>query len=74
MPADHWRHSTPLSAVPKPHRYAPEIQVYGTVTWSFLLISEVLRSNEQQVWCLSEHLVDLPITAALSEYPKRFQR
>jgi starvation-inducible DNA-binding protein len=29
-----------------------------------LLVGEVLGSNEQQVWFLSEHLVDLPLTLA----------
>jgi starvation-inducible DNA-binding protein len=27
-----------------------------------LLVSDVLRTNEMQVWFLSEHLVDLPLT------------
>src|SRR3954464_1098666 len=29
-----------------------------------LLVSDVLRTNEMQVWFLSEHLVDLPLTRA----------
>lgn len=29
-----------------------------------LLVSEVLRTNEMQVWFLSEHLVDVPLVAA----------
>jgi starvation-inducible DNA-binding protein len=27
-----------------------------------MLVSDVLRTNEMQVWFLSEHLVDAPIT------------
>jgi len=27
-----------------------------------LLVSQVLRTNEMQVWFLSEHLVDAPLT------------
>jgi len=27
-----------------------------------LLVSDVLRRNELQVWFLSEHLVDVPLT------------
>ena len=29
-----------------------------------LLVSDVLRTNELQVWFLSEHLVDVPLTKA----------
>lgn len=29
-----------------------------------LLVSEVLRTNELQVWSLSEHLVDVPLIRA----------
>jgi len=31
-----------------------------------LLISEVLRTNELQVWFLSEHLVDVPLVRVKS--------
>lgn len=31
-----------------------------------LLVSEVLRTNELQVWFLSEHLVDVPLIRAKS--------
>jgi starvation-inducible DNA-binding protein len=29
-----------------------------------LLVSEMLRTNELQVWFLSEHLVDVPLITA----------
>jgi starvation-inducible DNA-binding protein len=29
-----------------------------------LLVSDVLRTNELQVWFLSEHLVDVPLAKA----------
>jgi starvation-inducible DNA-binding protein len=32
-----------------------------------ILVSDVLRSNELQVWFLSEHLVDVPLTKAAGE-------
>ena len=42
-------------------RRASELGDDGT---NDLLISEVLRSNELQVWFLSEHLVDVPLVKA----------
>ena len=27
-----------------------------------LLVSDVIRTNEMQVWFISEHLVDVPLT------------
>jgi len=39
-------------------RRASELQDDGT---NDLLVSEVLRTNELQVWFLSEHLVDVPL-------------
>src|SRR5439155_13692258 len=35
-------------------------------TYNDLLISEVLRTNELQVWFLSEHLVDVPLVRVKS--------
>jgi len=32
-----------------------------------LVVSEVLRTNEMQVWFLSEHLVDMPLVHAINE-------
>jgi starvation-inducible DNA-binding protein len=32
-----------------------------------LVVSEVLRTNEMQVWFLSEHLVDMPLVHAIGE-------
>jgi starvation-inducible DNA-binding protein len=42
-------------------RRASELQDDGT---NDLLVSEVLRTNELQVWFLSEHLVNVPLTEA----------
>ena len=39
-------------------RRASEIGDDGT---NDLLVSQVLRTNEMQVWFLSEHLVDIPL-------------
>jgi hypothetical protein len=30
-----------------------------------LLVSDVIRSNEKQVWFVSEHLVDVPLVKAV---------
>ena len=30
-----------------------------------LLVSEIIRQNEQQVWFLSEHLIDMPLVRAV---------
>jgi|SRR5579862_832088 len=45
----------------KQARRAVELGDDGT---NDLLVSEVLRTNELQVWFLSEHLVDVPLTRA----------
>jgi hypothetical protein len=42
-------------------RRAVELGDNGT---NDLLVSEVLRTNELQVWFLSEHLVDVPLISA----------
>jgi starvation-inducible DNA-binding protein len=42
-------------------RHADEIGDDGT---NDLLISDVIRTNEMQVWFLAEHLVDTPLTRA----------
>jgi starvation-inducible DNA-binding protein len=34
-----------------------------------LVVSEVLRTNELQVWFLSEHLVDVPLVKAVEPQP-----
>ena len=36
----------------------------GDVGTNDLLVSEVVRTNEAQVWFLSEHLVNTPLVAA----------
>jgi starvation-inducible DNA-binding protein len=43
------------------HGSAAELGDDGT---NDLLVSEVLRTNEPQVWFLSEHLVDVPLITA----------
>ncbi len=40
---------------------SPELGDDGT---SDLVVSEVFRTNELQVWFLSEHLVDVPLVKA----------
>ena len=32
---------------------------------AMLLVSEIVRRNEQQVWFLSEHLIDMPLVRAV---------
>ncbi len=57
-----------VNAQPRFHQRATEIQPYGTVGddgTNDLVVSEVLRRNELQVWFLSEHLVDVPLVRAL---------
>jgi starvation-inducible DNA-binding protein len=44
-------------------RACPELGDDGT---NDLLVSDVLRTNELQVWFLSEHLVDVPLIKAQS--------
>jgi starvation-inducible DNA-binding protein len=36
-----------------------------------LLVSDVIRTNELQVWFLSEHLVDVPLVKADDEAPTK---
>jgi starvation-inducible DNA-binding protein len=55
-------HQMILLEVRKLARRASELGDDGT---NDLLVSEVLRSNEMQVWFLSEHLVDVPLTKAV---------
>ena len=51
-------HQTIIRAVRVMARRASEIGDDGT---NDLLVSQVLRTNEMQVWFLSEHLVDVPL-------------
>jgi starvation-inducible DNA-binding protein len=46
-----------ITAQPRLHQRAGD----GT---NDLLVGEVLRTNELQVWFLSEHLVDVPLVKA----------
>jgi starvation-inducible DNA-binding protein len=46
------------------HRMAQEADAFGDDGTNDLLISDVIRTNEMQVWFLSEHLVDTPLVHA----------
>jgi starvation-inducible DNA-binding protein len=54
-------HEAIIKEVRSSARRADELEDDGT---NDLLISEVLRTNELQVWFLSEHLVDMPLVFA----------
>ena len=54
-------HQVIISTTRKMARRADELGDDGT---NDLLVSEVLRSNELQVWFLSEHLVNVPLVKA----------
>ena len=54
-------HQTIISAVRKFARRASELGDDGT---NDLLVSQVLRTNELQMWFLSEHLVEMPLVKA----------
>src|SRR5437588_1938654 len=54
-------HQVIIGEVRKLARRASELGDEGT---NDLLISQVLRTNELQVWFLSEHLVDMPLVKA----------
>jgi starvation-inducible DNA-binding protein len=54
-------HQTIISAVRKFARRASELGDDGT---NDLLVSQILRTNELQMWFLSEHLVNMPLVNA----------
>ena len=54
-------HKVIIGQTRKLARRASELGDVGT---NDLLVSEVLRTNELQVWFLSEHLVSVPLTEA----------
>jgi starvation-inducible DNA-binding protein len=54
-------HEAILSEARKAAKAAEENNDFGTTD---LLISNVIRTNEQQVWFLAEHLVDAPLVRA----------
>lgn len=56
-------HQVVLGNARKLARRASELDDDGT---NDLLVSQVLRTNETQVWFLSEHLVDMPLMEAKS--------
>ena len=43
---------------------AGEAEYAGDDGTNDLLVSDVIRANEMQVWFLSEHLVDVPVVEA----------
>lgn len=45
-------------------RGADRAAALGDQGSSDLLVSQVLRTNEMQVWCLPGHLVEAPLTRA----------
>jgi hypothetical protein len=61
-----------MNAQPRLHQRAREIEPHGTVNHLLPLDLEepvrlegqVLRTNEMQVWFLSEHLVGMPLVHA----------
>src|SRR5580692_5575288 len=58
-------HQTIISKTRKLARRAVEIGDDGS---NDLLVSEMLRTNELQVWFLSEHLVDVPLITATASW------
>jgi starvation-inducible DNA-binding protein len=56
-------HQVIIRDVRKLARRASQLGDDGT---NDLLISEVLRTNELQIWFLSEHLVDVPLVEAIA--------
>jgi starvation-inducible DNA-binding protein len=46
-------------------KLAVRAQKLGDDGTNDLVVSDVLRTNELQVWFLSEHLVDMPLVAAV---------
>ena len=54
-------HEIILKAARRAAREASEREDDGT---NDLLVSDVIRTNEKQVWFLAEHLVDVPLVRA----------
>jgi starvation-inducible DNA-binding protein len=48
-------------------KLAPRASELGDEVTNDLVVSEVLRTNEMQVWFLSEHLVGMPLVHAINE-------
>ena len=48
-------------------KLAPRASELGDEVTNDLVVSEVLRTNETQVWFLSEHLVAMPLVHAIGE-------
>lgn len=46
-------------------KLAERAEKIGDLGTSDLVVSDVLRTNELQIWFLSEHLVDMPLVAAV---------
>jgi starvation-inducible DNA-binding protein len=47
-------------------KFARRAQELGDDGTNDLIVSEVLRTNELQVWFLSEHLVDMPLVRVVA--------
>jgi starvation-inducible DNA-binding protein len=56
-------HQTIIRQTRKLAQRAVELGDDGTID---LLVSEMLQTNELQVWFLSEHLVDVPLITAMA--------
>jgi len=52
------------SIIREAHEFAKKAADLGDDGTNDLLVSDVLRTNELQVWFVSEHLVDMPLTIA----------
>ncbi len=46
------------------HKYADEADKSGDDGTNDVLVSNIIRTNERQVWFIGEHLVDVPIVEA----------
>ncbi len=46
------------------HKYAKDADDLGDDGTNDLLVSNVIRTNERQVWFISEHLVEVPVVIA----------
>ena len=53
-------------------KLAERAEKIGDLGTSDLVVSDVLRTNELQIWFLSEHLVDMPLVAAVD--PSRVKK
>jgi len=52
------------SGIKEAHQAAHQADASGDDGTADLLVSQVIRTNEMQVWFLAEHLVDAPLVRA----------